>query len=242
MNVLLLLNSVAVIDTIDPPIIANVSFILWAISWVVFTLFGIYFFKESRQKKTFFSLCLSLLFFLFTGANICRTLNRHIFLIPADTLHFEGINLIFISLYAALAFSGLFFIYLAIERDIIKKTHHLLSIITLVTLFLSVLNYWLPEAISIPYFTMWVIYPLWIPTLLALPSIYVSLAIKSTGIVRKNAILVLSGAVLFEFMIAFNSPEALPVFGALGPIILYLGTPIFQMFACYLLYKGFKIK
>jgi hypothetical protein len=235
------MENVPVISGVDP-VIVNASFVLWAVSWVVFIIFGISFLKEAKQKRTFFSLCVALLFFLWTGASICRTINKHIFLLPGGTLHYEGINLIFISMYATLAFSSLFFIYLAIERDIIKKTHHFLSFLALLTLFLSVLNYWLPEEISVPHFTFYVVYPLWIPTLLALPFIYVALAIKSTGVVRKNAILVLVGITLFEFMIAFNSPEALPVFGALGDFILYLGTPIFQMFACYLLYRGFKIK
>jgi hypothetical protein len=228
--------------TVDP-MIANVSFFLWAfVTWPFFALFGYYFLKEAKQKKTFFSLCVGLLFVLFLGASICRTVNKHIFLLPWDTLHYEGINLILISMYATLAFSSLFFIYLAIERDIIKRTHHILSILALTTLFLSVLNYWLPEEISVPYFTMYVVYPLWIPTLLALPIIYVVLAIKSTGVVRKNAILVLLGITAFEFLIAFNSPEATPVFIGLGPYILWWGTPIFNVLAVYLLYRGFKMK
>jgi len=227
----------------DDPFIIYGIIVLWIIAIFVLFLCGIYFLREARQKETFFSLCIAIFFFLFIGASVTRLINQYFIGYPDEpTLQFTGITLILITIYAALALGGLFFIYIAIERDIIKKTHHLLSVMALITLVVSCVNYWLPPEISFPFFTFLVVYPFWIPTLLALPCIYVALAIKSTGIVRKNAIYVLIGMVAFEFGIAFNSPEAFPTFLALGPYLLYWGAPCLQMVGCFLLYQGFRVR
>ncbi|MHA1273767.1 MAG: hypothetical protein ACTSQP_07940 [Promethearchaeota archaeon] len=231
-------------DSQEGIFIKNISICIWIAAIIFLLVIAIYFFREAKQKENIFFRRIGFFFFLFLGASICRLINK--FFIGYRTkspmsLHYEGLNLILISFYAALGLGGLFFIYYALEKEEIKKTHYLFSILTLITLAISVLNYWLPENISIPYITFYIVYPLWITTLLALPSIYVGLAIISSGIVRRKAIILVIGIVIFEFSVAMNSPEATPVFIALGPYILLWAVPCMQILGCYLLYKGFKM-
>ena len=89
---------------------------------------------------------------------------------------------------------------------------------------------------------LWLTLPFFVITVLGLPLIFSYLAIKSSGQVRKNSLLVVVGTLCFIFGIAFDIPDGRPVFIILGEPFLSIVAPILQIVACIILRKSFQTK
>jgi len=161
---------------------------------------------------------------------------------PEGTMSFTGTLLILHIAYSISSFISLFMIFFAIERKMEKKTHYLLSILVVITAIITIINFLLPHEISSPFFTFAFVYPFWLLTILSLPTLYISVAIHSEGTVRKNALIAAAGMVAFEFGIAINSPEAYPVFEALGPDLILIIPPILTVIGATLVYIALRLK
>ena len=102
---------------------------------------------------------------------------------------------------------------------------------TVATFILTIVNYFIPEAIII------LIIP-FIIAVLGVPGCYLYVAWISTGDVRKNAILMFLGLLLFIFGITFDAPTTtriwvnvplLPEFSKFGaPILMIIGALLYR--------------
>jgi len=188
-------------------------------------------FAKKVNKNSYY---IGLFFFWFIAARICRLIAKFYIGYPYGFFEFEGNLFILALLYTLFSYIGLFFIYFFIERTILKKSRYFFSILVVVVTILSILNYIYPAA-------MVILTPLYIIVLFGLPIIFINLAIKSSGAVRKNALIVAIGIFLFELGIAFDIPEAASIWINVPglPEFTKLASPVLQIIGCTLIWKGF---
>jgi len=183
---------------------------------------------------------ISLFFYLFIIARILRLIVKFVIgeppYIPGELAPvLEGDAFILESIYTIISYIGLFFIYYAMEKNIVKKTHFMFSILVCVTCVVSIVDFITRDL-------LWLTMPFFIATVLGLPIIFIVLAIKSSGSVRKNAIFVVIGLVLFILGIAMDIPDAKAILGTWPSEFLLLAPPIFQIIALYFFRKGFQTR
>ena len=206
--------------------------VLWIVSCVVLAIVGILFLSNSRKMNNKFYLWISLFFLFFIPARIFRIIVKFILGEPPVGEPLTGDALFFEIIYTCTSFTGLFFVYFAIERTIVKKTHFLFSIFVILTTIVSIIDF-ITRAIF--FITM----PFFIITILGLPIIFLNLARNSSGYIRKNAIIITLGILLFEFGIAFDIPDAQFLWEGFPDIFLAIAPPVMQIFAIIILRKRF---
>jgi len=172
---------------------------------------------------------------LFIISRILRIIVRFYIGEPPPGNSLEGDAFILESIYTIVSYIGLFCVYYALEKTLVKKTHYLFSILVWITCVISIIDFIVRNL-------LWLTLPFFIATVLGLPLIFFYLAAKSSGAVRKNSLLVAIGIVLFILGIALDIPDGRPLFIALGDVFLAIVPPILQIIACILLYKGFQTK
>lgn len=220
--------------TLGPLQLIEIS--LWLIVIVLLAIVGILFLKDYRRSDNKYFLWISFFFFLFILARILRLLVKFYFgepVIPGDPL--VGEAFILESIYTIVSYIGLFFIYYAMESKTIKKTHYFFSILVWVVTAVSIIDFVVRELL---YITL----PLFLLLVLALPTIFLILAIKSSGQVRTNALYVFIGILLFILGIAMDIPDGKMVFYTLPIEILAIVPPMAQIISFYFLRKGFSTK
>ena len=199
---------------------------------MLLAIVGIFFFMDSRKMNNKFYLWVSLFFFLFIPARICRIVVRFVLGEPPIGDVFTGEVLVVQILYMFFAIAGLFFIFFGLERTLLKKTHYLFSVVVWIFWTVSVIDLIIRQIFFI---TM----ALFMFTIWGLPVIFLNLARKSSGTVRKNAITVTVGVLLFEFGIAFDIPDARILWVGIADIFLAVAPAIMQILAVIILRKGF---
>ncbi len=211
--------------------------VLWIIVMVIAGLGSLGMFLVYRKTKFKFTLGVALFFLLIMLSRFCIMPLVYIYgydgsiqyLLPYPTLLWLQIG------YNVLSYTGVFILYFVLERFVIK-TKYLFSAMTLILLTLSIINYFFPQnqfPLQIPFF---------IAVVLGFPIIYLNVAIKSSGDVRRNALILAVGMVLFEFGMAFSIPNAQALlWSAFMPALLYefLG-PILQIIGTIVIYRGFS--
>jgi hypothetical protein len=206
---------------------------LWFISLGVMAVLGIKYFQlaKSLNKNAVY---IGLFFYFFIAGRICRLIAKFVIGYEYGFFEFKGILLILAILYTLTTYIGLFFVYFFIEHGIVKKTHYIFSGLVIVATVLSIINYALPA-------TMIILAPLYVVVLLGLPIIFINLAIKSSGSIRKNALLVAIGIILFEFGIAFDVPEAASIWINIPGMREFtkFASPSLQIVGSIMIYKGF---
>lgn len=193
---------------------------------------GIIYFLDSRKMNNKFYLWISLFFFLFIPARICRIVVRFVYGEPPVGDVFTGEILILQIFYMGFAISGLFFIFFGLERTILKRTHYIFSIVVWIFLLVSVIDLIIRKIFFI---TM----VLFIFTIGGLPLIFLNLARNSSGSVRKTAIIATIGVLLFEVGIAFDIPDARILWVGIPDIFLAIAPASMQILSILFLRKGF---
>jgi len=208
---------------------------LWIISIIAMALVGIWFLNDYRKTKNIFFFWISLFFFLFIIARCFRLVVRYYIGEPPVGQPLTGDAFILESIYTVISFLGLFSVYFALEKTLVKKSHFFFSIVVWITCIISIIDF-------ITRNLLWLTLPFFVITVLGLPLIFLYLAAKSSGQVRKNSIIVAIGAVLFILGIAFDIPDGRPLFIILGEPVLEIVPPLLQIIACVMLWKGFQTK
>ncbi len=207
--------------------------VLWIISVVLMAVIGISFLKfgKKQNKNAYY---IAIFFYLFIAGRISRLIAKFVVGYPYGFFEFTGVLFTLAFLYTVTTYVGLFFIYLFIERQILKKSHYFFSILVIVVTILSLLNYMYP-------IIMFILAPLYILVLLGLPIIFIVLGIKSSGDVRKNAFIIAIGIVMFEVGIAFDVPEAASIWINVPGMreITQFASPLLQIVGSILIWKGF---
>jgi hypothetical protein len=198
---------------------------LWILCCFVLAYMGYVFIKETRRTKMF--IFMGLFFILNIGARIVRMISKFIVGHEYAQVSQEGAQLILSYFYISFTYTALFFYYIYLERDVLRKSHHFVSTMVIATFIITVINYFIPAAIVI------LIIPFLI-AVLGVPGCYVYVAWVSTGDVRRNAILMFLGLLLIIFGITFDAPTTqriwinvplLPEFSQMGaPSLMIIGA------------------
>jgi hypothetical protein len=211
-----------------------IEIILWFGSIILLVLIGYVFLKDAKNKvltKNF--ILIGTFFYWFIGARICRLIAKFIIGYPYGFFEFDDVLLLLAILYTIFSYTGLFMIFLFLERTILKKTHYFFSIMVILTTVLSIVNYQIPIIAFLA--------PLYVIVLLGMPLIFLNLARKSSGSVRRNALIVAIGIVFFVLGVAFDIPEAASIWATIPGMqdITKFASPILQIIGVIMMWKGF---
>ncbi len=207
---------------------------LWIISIVVLTIIGIFFIKDYRKVKNNYFFWISLFFLLLMVARIFRLIVKFYLGEPPIGQPFEGPAFIFESLFLFTMYIALFCIYFALERNILKKTHFIFSGLVCVLCSIAIINLLFFNIL------LYVAMIFFIITILGLPLIFINLAKKTSGELRRKALIVFIGAILAEIGLAFDVPEGFILWSNLGLLDIFLIlAPILQIIGYILIKTGF---
>lgn len=200
-----------------------------------FCAVGMY--RVYRKDKSQYSMGLTLFFVLFVFSRICLMVLVYIYgydgveqyLLPTPTLLWLQLG------YNILSYGGVFILYLVLEHNIIK-TKYIFSVVTLILLTISIVNYFMLENIflyQIPFF---------IPVVLGFPGIYLYLAAKNTGELRTNSLKMAVGMIIFELGIILGIPNAQASLWSviMPPIVYEILSPILFIIGTIIVYSGFR--
>jgi hypothetical protein len=211
--------------------------ILWIVVIVITGLGSLGMYLIYRKSKSNFTLGVALFFLLIMLSRILIMPLVYFYgydgsiqyLLPYPTLLWLQIG------FNVLSYSGVFILYLVLERYIIN-TKFIFSAMTLILLTLSIMNYFFVQN-QFP----WQI-PFFIAVVLGFPIIYLNMAIKSSGDIRRNAITLALGMVLFELGMALSIPNAQALlWSAIMPTVVYeFLAPILQIIGTIIIYRGFS--
>jgi hypothetical protein len=206
---------------------------LWFISIGIMAVLGIKYFQLAKTLNKN-AVYIGLFFYFFIAGRICRLVAKFIIGYEYGFFEFTGILLILAILYTFSTYIGLFFVYFFIEHGIVKKTHYFFSGLVISATILSIINYLFTA-------TMIVLAPIYVVVLLGLPLIFINLAVKSSGSIRKNALLVAVGIIFFVFGVAFDVPEAASIWINISGMRQFtkFASPLLQIVGSLMIYKGF---
>jgi len=219
-----------ILDNLD-----YIEILLWAISIIIMFIIGTIFLidvKKGTLNKVF--IFVGLFFYWFIAGRICRLIAKFLVGYEYGFFEFEGVLLVLAILYTITTYAGLFFISYFFEKTYIKKTHFMFSVLVIVAAVLSIVNYEFPDI-------MLLLTPIYIIVLLGIPLVFINLAIKGSGSVRRKALMVAIGVIIFVLGIAFDVPEAAVIWMNVPglPEFAKFASPIFQIIGIILLYFGF---
>lgn len=209
--------------------------ILWFVSIVFLALNGILFVKDYKKFDNSYFLFISLFFFIYILGRLTRLWVRFVIGEPPLGQSLEGDAFIIESISTIFGMLGLFFVFYAVEKTTIKKSHYIFSIITWITTILAIID------LIVRILTL-LTFALFIAIGLAPSLIFFYLAAKSNGVVRRNSLFVSIGCLLFLFGVGFDIPEGKLVFSFMTLDLLSILAPICQITGCILLRIGFQKK
>ncbi len=191
---------------------------------------------DETKNKYFFWIALNFLGFLI--ATICRLIL--VFYIGKPPLNepYTGAALIIEYILVISMSIGLFSVYFYLESDPIKNTHYIFSMLTIVTCILNLIALTQRVLLYIALFCMAI-------TALLLPIIFLSLAKKSDGIVKKKAIIIALGFIFLIGALMFDGTEISfyqPYFGEFSIFLVHFAAKIYLLISFSFLILGFQRK
>lgn len=207
---------------------------LWIVSMGVMLVVGILFVKDYKKLENTYFLWLSMFFFLFIVAKILRIIVRFYIGEPPPGDPLTGDAFILESVYTIVSFMGLFFVYYALEKNTIKKTHYFFSTVVWITAIASIIDF-------ITRSLLFITGVLFVITILGLPIIFIYLGLRSNGAVRRNSFIVAGGIIMVILSIAMDIPDARVIF-ILPELVLAIVPPALLIMGCILLRMGFQTK
>ncbi len=218
--------------------------ILWSFVLIIFAIGFILMFIAYRRQNNKYYLGVMIFFLLFFIARICVFLNFYLFGYQGDIIYLIGYPVWFwLQLgYVVFSHGGLFFIYYALESEILNKesqiinTRFIFSILTIVDIIISIVNFVIITELT------FLIAPILLTILLCLPLLYLYIGIKSSDQARINAFFFSLGILLVEFGILLALPEArLYVWAYLTPAwVPIFFAPIFHILGGVILLWGIR--
>ncbi len=208
---------------------------LWFVTIAFLGIVGALFVRDYLKNKNQYFFWISMFFFLFVIARIIRLIVRFYIGEPPVGDPLTGDAFVLESIYTIVSYIGLFFVYFALERTLVKKSHYFFSIVVWICCVISIIDF-----ITRAIFVLNVIF--FVTTVACLPLIFIGLAIKSSGSVRTNAIYVAVGVLMFILAIALDIPDGRVLFYPLGEILLAIIPPALMTVAIVILRRGFQTK
>lgn len=178
-----------------------IEMILWIIAIAELLIAFIILFRESKKENSKYILGIAIFVLLFFISRICNYINVYVVGYSYESyLLDDPINFWLQIGYNIFSYIGLFILYFVIETYIVKS-RYFFSVCVVILSVIAISNYLLIIDIFI-----WQI-PFFVIVLLGIPSIYIYLALKSRGQIRKNSLLTSLGMLLFEIGVALGIPN-----------------------------------
>ncbi|MFO8017571.1 MAG: hypothetical protein R6U96_02965 [Promethearchaeia archaeon] len=116
-----------------------------------------------------------------------------------------------------------------------KQTHYIFSILVIVVIILSIVNYSVP----VP---LYILAPLYIIMIFGVAVFYLYIASQSMGDARTRALLITAGLVLIVFGSGFDAPTVVHLLAALPftRIFMKFSAPTLLILGTILVRKGYK--
>ena len=213
-----------------------IEIILWIIAIVLFGFGSLGMYRIYRKEQYKFYLGISIFFALFVFCRICVMILVYGFGFIGDIHYLVPYpHLLWLQIGFSLSYLAVFILYFVVERYAIH-TKYIFSILTMVLLVLSILNYFIPENIFIYQI------PFFIIILAGFPIIYLYLAWKNPGEVRTNSLILATGLIIIEFGMVIGIPSAqYALWSSIAPSILYeMFSPILHAIGTIIIYIGFS--
>jgi hypothetical protein len=215
-----------------------IEIILWIIAIGELFVGFIILFRESRKENSKYILGISIFVILFFISRICNFINVYYVGYSYDTyLLDDPLNFWLQFGYNIFSYIGLFILYFVIETYIVK-TRYIFTACVVILSIIAITNYFVVIDIfvwQIPFFAI---------VLLGIPSIYIYLAFKSSGNIRKNSLYISLGMLLFEMGVVFGVPNIQRIlitsvaFGWIFEIL----APILHIIGIFILIRAFTKK
>lgn len=212
-----------------------VEMVLWIIAIGELFIGFLILFREYRKENSKYILGIAIFLILFFISRICNFINVYYVGYSYDTyLLDEPLNFWLQFGYNIFSYIGLFILYFVIETYIVKSKYIFTACVVILSI-IAITNYFIIIDIFI-----WQI-PFFATVLLGIPSIYIYLAIKSSGQIRKNSLYISLGMLLFEIGVVFGVPNIQRIIStsfAFGWIFEIL-APILHIIGIFILIKAF---
>ncbi|MHA1694166.1 MAG: hypothetical protein ACTSXT_08700 [Candidatus Helarchaeota archaeon] len=217
----------------------QLELILWIGVLIIVFLGFLVIYMKYKSDKTKYLMGIALFFALFFIARICSFVNYYILGFKGDIYLFDDLFVhpewFWLQFgYNEFSYGGAFILYFVLERYVIK-TKYFFSVCTVIIAVLSSLNYLIImdlTTIQVPFYLI---------VLLGLPSIYLYLAIKSSGNIRLNSSIICIGILIYEIGMALSIPEAqMLLWSNFMPCLVYeICGPLFQIIGGIIMINGF---
>lgn len=219
---------------------ADLALYLWIINLIEMIFIAYIFIREYEKAKMKFYFGVALFYIVFVLARLFEVIR--VYFTPDGYIPpLTGLNFVLKTGYTVFSYIGLTTIYFVLESYVFTNTKKVFTILVPIACILSIwFTFYSPfDPMYNLLFT--IVLPIYAIILLGIVGLYIYLAIKSSGEVRRNSIMIIFGILLFEFGILFALPEAQKsVFGAIPLDILLLLAPIFSIIGVILQIRGFK--
>ena len=218
---------------------ADIAFYLWIINLIEMGLVSRIFFKEYKSSSNKFYLGVVFFYILFILSRIFEIIRFSLY--PGAAFPYNGLNFILKTGYTAFSYIGIAVIYYVLERYVFTWTR---KIFTILVPIVTILSIWMTTySLLDPTYNLLFsfVIPIYAVILLGIVGMYIYLAIKSVGEVRRNSIMIIFGVLLFELGIIFALPEAqITLFAAIPLDTLLILAPICSILGVILQIRGFK--
>ncbi|HUY00460.1 MAG TPA: hypothetical protein VMV49_12950 [Candidatus Deferrimicrobium sp.] len=218
--------------------ISDFALILWIINLIEMLIVAYIFYREYKLHGTRFYIGVALFYVLFVFARLSELIRFYLYPSSFPPYYTLDLNFWLKTTYTMLSYIGLTIIYFVLERYIFKGTKYFFTILVPIT---TVLSIWMTVSVAYYDLIFSFVIPLYLLILFGIICMYIYLAIKTSGEVRKNSIMIIFGILLFELGLVFALPEAQKsIWAAIPTEIIILLAPIFSIIGVLLQIRGFK--
>jgi len=218
----------------------DIALVLWILSIIEMIIVSFIFIRYFNKDKMNFYLGVAIFYILFCLARLSEIIR--LYFNPGTPINppytVLGFDFWMKTCYTLFSYIGLTIIYFVLERYVFKRTKYIFTILVPITTVISIwftvdpVNYELLFNITIP---------LYLLILFGIIFMYIYLAVKTSGEVRRNSIMIIFGILLFELGIIFSLPEAQGTLWAAIPIeVLWIIAPVLSIIGVVLQIRGFK--
>jgi hypothetical protein len=217
----------------------DIALVLWIINLIEMGLVSGIFFKEYKAASNKFYLGVASFYILFILARICEIVRFALY--PGTVFPYYDLNFLLKTGYTIFSYVGLTVIYYVLERYIFTGTKKIFTILVPIAAILSIWMTTYALGSSTYNLLFAIVIPIYAVILLGIVGMYIYLAIKSAGEVRRNSIMIIFGILLFELGILFALPETqTTLFAAIPLDTILILAPVFSIVGVILQIRGFK--
>ncbi len=207
----------------------NIAF--WAVVGFIYILGGISLFREKIKGIRFIGFWLALII------GSIAIIYFAIFLINNFTgnvpkiMPFEGTALLFQDLFLAFSWGGFIILFYSIEKTYSNKTRYFFTYLTCVNLVLTLYENGTGQITAGFLITF-------MASMAGMGLIFIYMAAKSTGKLRRHSINLIFGHLLLAFAFAFNVPVGQLVLAFIPSDVLQILSPVLHVFGLIFYYRG----